>query len=246
MTNWFCIKHSLWCIKNEMSLASVFSHWPEHSRSSHLFCYWAFEVPRGGTSTVFLLKLFAVCAWTCTLYVLLATAFILYFHSTCSYFEGSCTSCVLVWFEILIIKSIFTSSQLWFISFPLYFVKLNHSKYMTTQLGVTHEMTLDILYCYLKWPHIYIALFIYHVCNLELANCFFFLSVYLATNLLLFIYSYALVQVEIKNQGEDAFKHELYGDIIIVERRILESTSSITLKTSQGFVYFVSVLICFG
>lgn len=46
--------------------------------------------------------------------------------------------------------------------------------------------------------------------------------------------SYALVQVEIKNQGEDAFKHELYGDIIIVERRILESTSTITLKTSQG------------
>ncbi|KAH6821922.1 structural maintenance of chromosomes 6A [Perilla frutescens var. hirtella] len=46
--------------------------------------------------------------------------------------------------------------------------------------------------------------------------------------------SYALVQVEIKNRGEDAFKHELYGDIIIVERRISESTSSITLKNSQG------------
>ncbi|PIN15085.1 DNA repair protein RAD18 (SMC family protein) [Handroanthus impetiginosus] len=46
--------------------------------------------------------------------------------------------------------------------------------------------------------------------------------------------SHALVQVEIKNQGEDAFKPELYGDIIIVERRISESASSITLKNSQG------------
>ncbi|KAL1566871.1 structural maintenance of chromosomes protein 6B-like [Salvia divinorum] len=48
--------------------------------------------------------------------------------------------------------------------------------------------------------------------------------------------SSALVQVEIKNQGEDAFKHELYGDIITVERRISESAggSIITLKNSQG------------
>ncbi|KZV51907.1 structural maintenance of chromosomes protein 6B-like [Dorcoceras hygrometricum] len=46
--------------------------------------------------------------------------------------------------------------------------------------------------------------------------------------------SYAVVHVEIKNQGEDAFKPELYGDIIIVERRISESTSSITLKSSRG------------
>ncbi|KAG6390860.1 hypothetical protein SASPL_148605 [Salvia splendens] len=45
----------------------------------------------------------------------------------------------------------------------------------------------------------------------------------------------ALVQVEIKNQGEDAFKHELYGDTITVERRISESAGgSITLKNSQG------------
>ncbi|XP_011076383.1 structural maintenance of chromosomes protein 6B isoform X1 [Sesamum indicum] len=46
--------------------------------------------------------------------------------------------------------------------------------------------------------------------------------------------SHALVQVEIKNQGEDAFKPELYGDFIIVDRRISESTSSIILKNSQG------------
>ncbi|KAG6384184.1 hypothetical protein SASPL_156015 [Salvia splendens] len=47
--------------------------------------------------------------------------------------------------------------------------------------------------------------------------------------------SSALVQVEIKNQGEDAFKHELYGDTITVERRISESAGgSITLKNSQG------------
>ncbi|KAL8049896.1 hypothetical protein ABFX02_06G048500 [Erythranthe guttata] len=46
--------------------------------------------------------------------------------------------------------------------------------------------------------------------------------------------SHSLVQVEIKNQGEDAFKPDLYGDIIIVERRVSESTSSITLKNIQG------------
>ncbi|CAA0834565.1 Structural maintenance of chromosomes protein 6B [Striga hermonthica] len=46
--------------------------------------------------------------------------------------------------------------------------------------------------------------------------------------------SHALVQVEIKNQGEDSFKPEVYGSIIIVERRISESTSSISLKNSQG------------
>ncbi|KAF3325888.1 structural maintenance of chromosomes protein 6B [Carex littledalei] len=46
--------------------------------------------------------------------------------------------------------------------------------------------------------------------------------------------SYAAVFVEIKNRGEDAFKHEVYGDTIIIERRITESTSSTTLKDSQG------------
>ncbi|XP_073111827.1 structural maintenance of chromosomes protein 6B [Elaeis guineensis] len=46
--------------------------------------------------------------------------------------------------------------------------------------------------------------------------------------------SYAAVHVEIKNQGEDAFKHEIYGDLIILERKITESTSSIILKDCQG------------
>ncbi|GER35076.1 structural maintenance of chromosomes family protein [Striga asiatica] len=46
--------------------------------------------------------------------------------------------------------------------------------------------------------------------------------------------SHALVRVEIKNQGEDSFKPEVYGSIIIVERRISESTSSISLRNSQG------------
>lgn len=50
------------------------------------------------------------------------------------------------------------------------------------------------------------------------------------------ICSYAIVQVEIKNQGDDAFKPEIYGDAIIIERRILESTSSTTLKDRQGKV----------
>nr|GLL39382.1 structural maintenance of chromosomes protein 6B-like [Ipomoea trifida] len=46
--------------------------------------------------------------------------------------------------------------------------------------------------------------------------------------------SYALVHVEIKNQGEDSFKPETYGRTIIVERRISESASSIILKNHQG------------
>lgn len=46
--------------------------------------------------------------------------------------------------------------------------------------------------------------------------------------------SYASVQVEIKNEGEDAYKQELYGDTIIVERRITESTSATLIKDQQG------------
>ncbi|XAR56052.1 hypothetical protein NMG60_11036347 [Bertholletia excelsa] len=46
--------------------------------------------------------------------------------------------------------------------------------------------------------------------------------------------SYAVVSVEMKNQGEDAFKPDVYGDIIIIERRISETTSSILIKNVQG------------
>ncbi|XP_020572528.1 structural maintenance of chromosomes protein 6A-like isoform X2 [Phalaenopsis equestris] len=46
--------------------------------------------------------------------------------------------------------------------------------------------------------------------------------------------SYAAIFVEIKNEGEDAFKPETYGNIIIIERRITELTSSIALKDHQG------------
>ncbi|XP_052174120.1 structural maintenance of chromosomes protein 6B-like isoform X1 [Diospyros lotus] len=46
--------------------------------------------------------------------------------------------------------------------------------------------------------------------------------------------SYAVVNVEIKNQGEDAFKPDVYGDVIIVERRISDTTSSTVLKNCQG------------
>lgn len=46
--------------------------------------------------------------------------------------------------------------------------------------------------------------------------------------------SNAVIQVEIKNEGEDAFKPEIYGDVIIVERRISVSTSSTVLKDHQG------------
>ncbi|MQM03164.1 hypothetical protein Taro_035939, partial [Colocasia esculenta] len=46
--------------------------------------------------------------------------------------------------------------------------------------------------------------------------------------------SYATVIVEIKNQGEDAFKPNIYGDLIMVERRITESASSTILKDCLG------------
>ncbi|XP_073004017.1 structural maintenance of chromosomes protein 6B-like isoform X3 [Typha latifolia] len=46
--------------------------------------------------------------------------------------------------------------------------------------------------------------------------------------------SFAAIFVHVKNQGEDAFKHEVYGDSIIIERRITESASSIFLKDYQG------------
>ncbi|CAH8255156.1 unnamed protein product [Arabidopsis lyrata] len=45
--------------------------------------------------------------------------------------------------------------------------------------------------------------------------------------------SYALVHVELKNQGEDAFKPEIYGDTLIIERRISDSTSLTVLKDHQ-------------
>ncbi|KAK8956890.1 hypothetical protein KSP39_PZI000704 [Platanthera zijinensis] len=46
--------------------------------------------------------------------------------------------------------------------------------------------------------------------------------------------SYAAIFVQIKNEGEDAFMPDTYGNMIIVERRITESSSSIALKDHQG------------
>lgn len=51
---------------------------------------------------------------------------------------------------------------------------------------------------------------------------------------LIFSCSYASVIVEIKNQGEDAFKHEAYGDLVLIERRITDSANTIVLKNKQG------------
>jgi hypothetical protein len=59
----------------------------------------------------------------------------------------------------------------------------------------------------------------------------------------LFFCSYALVYVEIKNEGEDSFKPEIYGDVIILERRISVSTSSIVLKDHQGLFHLL--MLCF-
>ncbi|PKA46461.1 Structural maintenance of chromosomes protein 2-1 [Apostasia shenzhenica] len=46
--------------------------------------------------------------------------------------------------------------------------------------------------------------------------------------------SYAAIFVEVKNEGEDAFKPEKYGPMITIERRITESSSSMVLKDHQG------------
>ncbi|XP_047326989.1 structural maintenance of chromosomes protein 6B [Impatiens glandulifera] len=46
--------------------------------------------------------------------------------------------------------------------------------------------------------------------------------------------SYANVVVELKNRGVEAFKPDIYGDAILIERRILESGGSTVLKNSQG------------
>ncbi|PPS07469.1 hypothetical protein GOBAR_AA13169 [Gossypium barbadense] len=45
--------------------------------------------------------------------------------------------------------------------------------------------------------------------------------------------SYATVQVDIKNEGVDSFKPEIFGDTIIIERRISDTTSSTVLKDRQ-------------
>ncbi|XP_050384899.1 structural maintenance of chromosomes protein 6A [Argentina anserina] len=46
--------------------------------------------------------------------------------------------------------------------------------------------------------------------------------------------SYAVVHVELKNQGEDAFKHDVYGDVIIIERKISGASNTTVLRDHQG------------
>lgn len=59
----------------------------------------------------------------------------------------------------------------------------------------------------------------------------------------MFICSYAVVDLQIKNQGDDAFKPDLYGDVIRIERRISETTSSLVLKNHQGFPIHASFML---
>uniref|UniRef100_A0A453KGB0 Rad50/SbcC-type AAA domain-containing protein n=1 Tax=Aegilops tauschii subsp. strangulata TaxID=200361 RepID=A0A453KGB0_AEGTS len=46
--------------------------------------------------------------------------------------------------------------------------------------------------------------------------------------------SYAAISVDINNQGEDSFKPDVYGNLIKLERRITESSSSTILKDQHG------------
>ena len=63
--------------------------------------------------------------------------------------------------------------------------------------------------------------------------------------MILSFYSYASVQVVLKNEGVDAFKLESYGESIIIERRITESSSTLTLKDQQGW-YLLFLEYCKG
>lgn len=46
--------------------------------------------------------------------------------------------------------------------------------------------------------------------------------------------SYAAVEVEVRNRGEESFKPDIYGDSIKIERRINQSSSTTVLKDHQG------------
>lgn len=46
--------------------------------------------------------------------------------------------------------------------------------------------------------------------------------------------SYSSVIVDIKNEGGDAFKPDVYGKVITIERRITESSHSFTMKDERG------------
>ncbi|KAL5569886.1 hypothetical protein UlMin_026461 [Ulmus minor] len=46
--------------------------------------------------------------------------------------------------------------------------------------------------------------------------------------------SYAVVHVEVKNEGEEAFKPLIFGDVITIERRITDTTCSTILKDHRG------------
>lgn len=48
----------------------------------------------------------------------------------------------------------------------------------------------------------------------------------------------ALVHVQMNNQGDDAFKPRVYGDTLVIERRISHFASSTVLKDSQGLNHF--------
>ena len=51
------------------------------------------------------------------------------------------------------------------------------------------------------------------------------------------IFSAALVTVHITNKGPDAYRHGVYGDIIIVERKILkDGVGNYRIKSSSGKV----------
>src|SRR3954454_21835072 len=52
---------------------------------------------------------------------------------------------------------------------------------------------------------------------------------------LIYIYSAAQITMKLRNRGEDAFRHEIYGDSIIIERRInRDGVNGYKIKTHDG------------
>ncbi|VAI42239.1 unnamed protein product [Triticum turgidum subsp. durum] len=51
----------------------------------------------------------------------------------------------------------------------------------------------------------------------------------------------AAISVDINNQGEDAFKPDVYGNLIKLQRRITKSSSSTILKDQHGLMLKILV-----
>ena len=60
----------------------------------------------------------------------------------------------------------------------------------------------------------------------------------------LFFLSSSSVMVRLKNEGSDTYEHDVYGDSIMVERRIkLDGSGGYTIKSCSGIYCFAFIAI---